>query len=40
MMKRKIETYSDEWFLMIGIFSIIGFELFKAAAWLVWAALK
>lgn len=40
MMKRKIETYSDTWFLMVGLCSIIGFDLFKAAAWLVWAALK
>lgn len=40
MMKRKIETYSDEWFLLVGLCSIIGFELFKTAAWLVWAALK
>ena len=36
----KIETYSDTWFLLVGLCSIIGFDLFKTAAWLVWAALK
>lgn len=38
-MKLKIETYSDKWFLLVGMCSVIGFELFRSAAWLVWAVL-
>lgn len=39
-MKRRIEAYSDAWFYWVGAGSIIGFTIFRYAAWAVWAVMR